>query len=178
MYANILCFLACLLTVVAAERMCSRVRTRGEELVGRAYTDVDEVYERVYIGNVCFAADPIRLHNEGITHIVPAAQEIGRLHPDLFHYHSMDSPLKDGNDANLQYWRHAARFINDTLGNDVNARVLVHCNMGISRSTCVVLVYLMIYQNFCIEDAFAILKERRAGVEPNPFYWEKLLHYF
>ena len=156
------------------ERACSRVRTLGERWFGIAYTDADEVYARVYIGNICFAADAARLQRAGITHIVPAAREWGRLHTDLFEYCSMESPLEDGDDANLTYWLHAAQFINETLEADANARVLVHCNMGISRSSAVVLAYLMTYQNLQLAEAATVLKNGRVVAEPNLFYWEKL----
>lgn len=48
-----------------------------------------------------------------------------------------------------------------------NKRVLVHCNAGVSRSTSVVLGYLI--RNCCMsfEDAFRLVKLKRPAAQPN-----------
>lgn len=46
-------------------------------------------------------------------------------------------------------------------------KVLVHCNAGVSRSTSVVIGYLMNHQNFTFLQALGLVKNKRPCVQPN-----------
>ena len=46
-------------------------------------------------------------------------------------------------------------------------RVLVHCVQGISRSSTIVISYLMLTQNLNYEDALKFVESRRKIVSPN-----------
>lgn len=46
-------------------------------------------------------------------------------------------------------------------------RVLVHCNAGVSRSTSVVIGYLMIHQKMTFLQALGLIKSKRPSVQPN-----------
>ncbi len=56
-------------------------------------------------------------------------------------------------------------------------RVLVHCHAGISRSSTVVLAYLMRYHKYRLADAFKLLVEARPCAQPNPGFWRQLERY-
>lgn len=46
-------------------------------------------------------------------------------------------------------------------------KVLVHCNAGVSRSTSVVIGYLMIHQKITFLQALGLIKNKRHCVQPN-----------
>eukprot|EP00042_Codosiga_hollandica_P037269 m.291546 g.291546 ORF g.291546 m.291546 type:complete len:90 (-) comp55099_c0_seq3:50-319(-) len=52
--------------------------------------------------------------------------------------------------------------------------VLVHCNAGVSRSVTVVLAYLMRKQGFALDDALALVKDKRPCAQPNSGFLAQL----
>jgi atypical dual specificity phosphatase len=54
------------------------------------------------------------------------------------------------------------------------AKVLVHCNAGISRAPSVVLLYLIQCKKLSFEDAWALVKGARPGMRPNPGFLAQL----
>lgn len=75
----------------------------------------------------------------------------------------------------LVYLDGATAFIQRHVCN--GGSVLVHCQMGISRSATVVIAYLMRFHGMGRDDAYRTVKSRRPGVEPNPGFWEQLRVY-
>ena len=61
------------------------------------------------------------------------------------------------------------------------SRVLVHCTMGVSRSSTIVCAYLMKARTISVQAALDLVKEKRQGVRPNTGFvrqlgeWEVLL---
>jgi protein-tyrosine phosphatase len=64
------------------------------------------------------------------------------------------------------------QFIEDAKRNGKS--VLVHCELGISRSASVVLSYLMKYHNMTFKQAWQHTKERRRIILPNHGYMRQL----
>ena len=48
-----------------------------------------------------------------------------------------------------------------------NKRVLVHCHAGVSRSSTIILYYMMKYLNYSLKDAFDVCFKKRPIVRPN-----------
>jgi protein-tyrosine phosphatase len=48
-----------------------------------------------------------------------------------------------------------------------NKKVVVHCEVGMSRSPTIVISYLMKYQNMTLREAYNHVKKRRPIVSPN-----------
>ena len=48
--------------------------------------------------------------------------------------------------------------------------ILVHCSMGISRSSFVIVAYLMRSQGWTWREALEYVKARRSCVDPNPYF--------
>lgn len=53
-------------------------------------------------------------------------------------------------------------------------KVLVHCNAGVSRSSTVVIAWLIVLEGMSFEDALAHCKGRRTQVKPNEGFTEQL----
>ena len=74
-----------------------------------------------------------------------------------------------------QYFDKATSFIeNARLKGE---RVLVHCRYGISRSSTIVLAYLIRYGSLSLVDAFRHASENRPQVFPNYGFWTQLAQY-
>ncbi|UJR20041.1 hypothetical protein I4U23_023175 [Adineta vaga] len=58
-----------------------------------------------------------------------------------------------------------------------NEKVLVHCQAGISRSSSIVLAYLIKYHNDSLEQAYKYLLEKRPIVAPNYSFLIQLIRY-
>ena len=105
--------------------------------------------------------------NISIEHLCPFTDKIKYLHLELEDVE--DVLLKDRFDE-------TSRFIELALEQPSN-RVLVHCNLGISRSTTIILAYLMKTYNATLLDAFKFLRHRRPIVCPNSGFLQQLVDY-
>ncbi|EEB92240.1 hypothetical protein MPER_09281, partial [Moniliophthora perniciosa FA553] len=93
---------------------------------------VDEIVEnQLYIGDLSSAKSPELREQLGITHIVSVCQEFHYTGPKHLSISVADCEYEDI----LIHLPKACKFIQQAL--DEHGRVLVHCVMGISRSTTV-----------------------------------------
>jgi len=58
--------------------------------------------------------------------------------------------------------------------NDEGLNIYIHCHAGISRSSSVVILYLMTYHNYNYEDAFKFVRNKRICIQPNRSFIEQL----
>ncbi|GFH50230.1 hypothetical protein CTEN210_06706 [Chaetoceros tenuissimus] len=81
--------------------------------------------------------------------------------------------INDESGANiLVYLDGATEFIHHHISKGQS--VLVHCQMGMSRSATVVIAYLMKYKSMSRIDAFHHVKMRRPMIKPNAGFWNQL----
>ena len=66
------------------------------------------------------------------------------------------------------------KFISSGL---CHGNVLVHCQLGVSRSTTCVAFYLLRKAGMTLKDAMAILQEKRPEAQPIPKFMEQLIDY-
>ena len=64
-------------------------------------------------------------------------------------------------------------FIHNAILN--NKKVLVHCAAGISRSSTVVIGYLMCKWKLSLKNAFKVCRDRRPGIWPNSGFLQMLM---
>lgn len=55
--------------------------------------------------------------------------------------------------------------------------VLVHCNAGVSRSSSIVIGYLMFREGLSFSDAYDQVKLARPSIRPNPGFYQQLERY-
>ncbi|XP_072229156.1 dual specificity protein phosphatase 13A-like [Leuresthes tenuis] len=139
---------------------------------------IDEVWPNIFIGNVAVAQNKTALLKLGITHVLNAAHSkrgsIGNqsFYGNDFVYFGI--PADDSTHFDLDvYFQPAADFINKALKSP-GGKVLVHCIMGMSRSSTLVLAYLMIYHELPLKKALQKLIQKRA-IYPNKNFLALLL---
>lgn len=102
--------------------------------------------------------------------------------PRYPNYHEQDGisylrvDVNDEPSANLLLWFDSvAERIEVELSKDRS--VYVHCQMGISRSSSLILAYLIKYHNITREEAYKFTKEKRPKIEPNVGFYQQLKTY-
>ena len=68
----------------------------------------------------------------------------------------------------------AVKFIREAVTSNPDARILVHCKAGISRSSTVVAAYLMMEQRMSLRAGLALIIQKRDQACPNPGFLEQL----
>ncbi|CAF0982851.1 unnamed protein product [Rotaria sp. Silwood1] len=110
-----------------------------------------------------------------ITHIINISVEHQCVFTDKIKYLHLE--LEDMEDVLLKdRFEETIRFMETAFQNS-SSRILVHCNLGISRSTTIILAYLMKTYNATLLEAFKFLRHRRPIVSPNVGFLRQLIDY-
>jgi len=136
---------------------------------------IDKVMDRLFIsGATPVLRHPEKLRDEyKITHIltvsvmpIPSTRQLDEILYKCCHL--MDMPNQDL----LSCLDECLSFIVEAL-DDENCSVLVHCEMGVSRSASVVTAYLMLKFEWSVTEALAFIQRSRF-VMPNDGFLEQL----
>lgn len=143
------------------------------------YTNYTQITENIYLGNKVIAKDTELLNELGITHIVNCAEELEYI-LDNYNDENFDwlfLPMIDCSETgNVEdYIDLAISYINDAVKN--NNKVLVHCAAGISRSSSIVIAYLMYKNRKSFNDTFCYVKDLRPCCKPNSAFIDQLSNY-
>lgn len=109
-----------------------------------------------------------------ITHIVNAGVGITNIFPKNFHYLSVN--LLDLPDSNIRcHFDSVLGFMREAVLS--GGKVLVHCNAGVSRSSTLVIAYIMKYEQKRFNDAYMQVKSQRSSIRPNDGFERQLREY-
>jgi len=126
---------------------------------------MSKILDSLYLGSYADAKNQNLLISLGITHIVTVGVELRPIFPTSFKYFYI--PAFDSPEYKLNvYFDEAADFIHKAI-EKANGKVLVHCHWGISRSTTIVLAYLIKYHKMTPFEAKVFVKKRRSIIGPN-----------
>jgi atypical dual specificity phosphatase len=134
---------------------------------------ISQVTEHLYIGNFYAAGNEMLLKSCGITHIVVAAAGLPARFPQQFEYLKVE--LYDLVEFNImQHFSVTNEFIAKA---ETQGKVFVHCAMGISRSSTIVLAYLMYKNRWKATKALRFLKSKHPDAQPNIGFMQQLKSY-
>jgi atypical dual specificity phosphatase len=105
------------------------------------------------------------LKRYNISHILCAAGELKAVFPNNFTYKMIRASDRSSFNIGV-FLDSAADFIKRSMHSGTG--ILVHCHMGISRSTSCVMAYLMKYENMTMTGAYTLCKRQRSIINPNP----------
>lgn len=150
-----------------------KLRSYIQPILGRPGT-LDEVYPNVYLGDFAAACNKKRLKELGITHILCTILGVDPIYPQDFEYKNVH--LRDNERQNVMpYLDQCAEYIEAALEND--GKVFVHCMCGISRSSTMVIAYLISRKARAYNQAIDEVKEKRAVIQPNNGFQHQLVSY-
>lgn len=124
------------------------------------FPEINKIDENLYLGNEDAALDKDLLKSKGITHVLAVGNFLQMKFPDDFTYENFkidDSPFQDI----AQFFKRALKFIKS------GKVTYVHCSAGVSRSSTIVVAYIMYEKKMSFEDAYKYVKDRRSMVLPN-----------
>eukprot|EP00026_Physarum_polycephalum_P007383 Phypoly_transcript_07442.p1 GENE.Phypoly_transcript_07442~~Phypoly_transcript_07442.p1 ORF type:complete len:402 (+),score=79.49 Phypoly_transcript_07442:219-1424(+) len=128
----------------------------------------------LYLGSHDHAKSKQQLKDLGISYIVNMAGELENEFPDDFKYLSVK--LDDTSGDNIaEHFEKTLKFIEDAQA--ASAKVLVHCAMGISRSSSIVIAYLMRVKGWSYEESHQFVKSMRSCIKPNPGFMTQLVEF-
>jgi hypothetical protein len=129
----------------------------------------------LYLGPKSAASQPAgeALRQANVVAIVNATTRVPCYHRPLIKYCQV--PVNDEPAADIGiYLEGATTFLHAML---LQSSVLVHCEQGMSRSTTIVMAYLMRYHNMTRDQAYVHCKTKRPMVNPNEGFWRQLEDY-
>ena len=120
---------------------------------------MSKLSEQLYIGSSAEAKDKKWLKDHFITHIVNCTTEHSDYFPTEFKYLKLN--IDDSLTQNLYHvLEKSYDFMRKAMNN--GGTVLVHCHAGISRSSSVVLYFIMKIKNWSYDKAYGYLNVLRA----------------
>ncbi|GFO00304.1 dual specificity phosphatase dupd1 [Plakobranchus ocellatus] len=139
----------------------------------------DEVYDNILLGDNKCVKRVDELEKMGVTHVVNASMgsKFNQTNTDAAFYEKSQItyhgiPAMDTITFKLlPYLRPAADFIEKALTQ--KGRVYVHCQQGISRSSTVVIAFLMIYREMNLLEAVKYVRSKRL-IYPNDGFLKQL----
>jgi protein-tyrosine phosphatase len=135
------------------------------------------VDENVHIGGYLAAADPAYVEARGYTHILKLFPDDPSYRGGTHRHPGVQYKVVDADDLpDYPLDRHFAeclQFIQKAIRE--NGQVLVHCHAGVSRSSTIVILHLMINTGLPLSAAYARLKAARPVINPNPGFWDLLV---
>ncbi|XP_068169927.1 dual specificity protein phosphatase 6 [Antennarius striatus] len=135
-----------------------------------------EILPHLYLGCARDATNQDALEEFGIKYILNVTPNLPNLfeHAGGFKYKQI--PISDHWSQNLsQFFPEAIGFIDEARGQECG--VLVHCLAGISRSVTVTVAYLMHKLHLSMNDAYDIVRTKKANVSPNFNFLGQLLDF-
>jgi len=162
------------LPTIKSDVLASQVKA----LMGLYYLKSDgipaEVLPGFYLGSIGAAFNKKVLEEHKIEHILCCCAGVKEAYPTLFTYKMLkllDKPTEDI----TQYFEDSSDHIHDILSK--GQKVLVHCFAGKSRSTTIMMSYLIKYKNMTVDEALALIRTKRPVAAPNMGFLKQLRDY-
>lgn len=151
----------------------------GRELAKACHHVCSKITDFMFLGSVAVAQDKKKLQENGITHIINAASVYcDNFFPNDFSYYSL-SLYDDPNESIIGSFYGVVEFIENAIKN--GGKVYVHCQMGVSRSCCLCISYMMWKYKMKFNQALEDVKNKRSCCSPNAGFlvqltqWETIL---
>ena len=134
---------------------------------------VNEILPHLYLTSV-YGATKNNIYSKNIRVLINSALELPKVEHEGVHSLKLD--LHDRREETIHiHFDWVADLIHQNVSN--SRAVMVHCVMGISRSTSLVLAYLMKYQRMTLKDAIIHVRTRRTIIRPNSGFMKQLINY-
>eukprot|EP01084_Bolivina_argentea_P247092 413415_1 len=136
------------------------------------------ISNKLYLGDRDHATDSNVIKDIGITHIVNMTTEVEcafRYDEELSHIKYLQCKILDDAYTDIdQLFEKCVNFIDKAFNENDTNKCLVHCVAGVSRSSTIIIAYLMKMKKMKYDDALDYTIKRRRIVNPNPGFRRQL----
>ncbi|XP_064414694.1 dual specificity protein phosphatase 22-A isoform X2 [Latimeria chalumnae] len=156
------------------EQKANAISLATEEYLPSAMGNgMTKIVEGLFLGNIRDSEDSENLAKNGVTHILSIYNNAKPVLEDMTY---LCIPAADSTSQNLiQHFKECIRFIHESRLH--GGGCLVHCLAGVSRSTTILVAYLMTVTNFGWEECFSAVKTVRSYAGPNLGFQQQLQEY-
>ena len=139
-------------------------------------TNVSQITDAIYVGNLSTGTNLQLLKGLGITHVISALSCFDPPYPNEFKYLAIFCHDCISEPISLRF-NESNAFIRDAT--EHGGKVYIHCMSGISRSVTLAIAYLVTSTapeetHRSIEDILEFIRERRPVANPNPGFIAQL----
>ncbi|KAE8608790.1 hypothetical protein XENTR_v10011604 [Xenopus tropicalis] len=132
-----------------------------------------KIVDGLYLGNIRDSEDKATLNRNGIRHIVSVHNNAKPLLQEMTY---LCISASDSSSQNLiQHFKQCIKFIHECRLH--GGGCLVHCLAGVSRSTTILVAYLMTVTNFGWDECLSAVRSVRSYVGPNFGFQQQLQEY-
>lgn len=130
---------------------------------------MNKIYDRLYLGNLKDSLNYEMLEKNRIKYILSVTNngKVRFLDKDYMITHVDDRP----GERLIDLFPTLLAYIDEAM---TNGNILVHCDMGISRSASVIIAWLMTRKGMSLCDAYSYVKSKRSIIQPNPGFIKQL----
>ena len=133
------------------------------------YNDLDQIKEKLWLGNYWAASNIEVLKQKGIKKIISIMNGVIPEYKKEDGFIQKKYEVEDNSNQNIiQYFGECLEFING------DEKTLVHCAAGASRSATIVIAYIMWKEKKKYEEASKFVRDKRFIVYPNLGFREQL----
>jgi protein phosphatase slingshot len=152
--------------------------THIKAIMGMQYMRNDgvpaEILPGFYLGSIGAAFNRKVLQEASVGHILCCCDNVKEAFPNVFKYRMLK--LLDRADEDItRYFDETAEYIHEILSK--GEKVLVHCFAGKSRSTTIMISYLIKYHKMTVNQALQTIREKRPVAQPNMGFLKQLRLY-
>lgn len=133
-----------------------------------------EIIPHLYLGSKSDSTDRKCLETYQIKFILNVTHDLPNHFEEDGELSYLKLPVEDNWEGDLvKLFPKAFAFIEKAI--DCRKNVLVHCVGGVSRSSTVVIAYLMLKHGYSLNDAFDHVKAKKSNISPNFNFMQQLL---
>eukprot|EP00771_Trimastix_marina_P002302 gnl/Trimastix_PCT/3425.p1 GENE.gnl/Trimastix_PCT/3425~~gnl/Trimastix_PCT/3425.p1 ORF type:complete len:254 (+),score=45.81 gnl/Trimastix_PCT/3425:32-793(+) len=134
-----------------------------------------EILPRLFLGDCENASKLDVLRNHNITAVLNITSEIPCYFKNMDSIRYCHIEIPDVASSVLDF-ECALSFIDEMLARpEAEGGLLVHCHCGISRSSSLILAYLMSRQGMPLREAFDLVRSKRPFIHPNRGFFSQLI---
>lgn len=138
------------------------------------FPEIDMIINNLFLGNRDASYDKELLDKNKIKAIVVMGKDLKIKFPNDFIYFKYE--VNDSLNQDLFcYFKEINQIIDSYVNKKEN--VFVHCSAGVSRSSTIVISYIMYLLKISFEEAFKLVESKRHCILPNSSFKEQLIKY-
>ena len=160
------------------KNQCLNSIKTDRSIYNRTGLNYHEIIKDIFISNYQTASTISELQKLKITNIINCASDICKnLNTSAVKIEYLNFQLKDTVSENIEclFFR-CIKLINKVK--EEKGRILIHCQMGISRSVSIVLAYLIYKNKWTYDRAFNFLHSKRGSANPNWGFYLQLKTFY